>query len=64
MENNFLKANQNDPGHSLAFTSSGLYQADAAQPACAPEAQDQPGRGLMASVAFTWSIKQKHIENL
>lgn len=58
----FLKANQNGPGHLVAFTPSGVVsQTDAA---CTPAAQDQPGRGLMASVAFTCSIKQKHIENL
>lgn len=64
MENNFLKANQNGPGHSFVFSPSGVSQADVAQPAYAPAAQDPPGRGLMASATFTWSIKQKHIENL
>lgn len=57
----FLKASQNGPGHLVAFTPSGVSRTDAA---CTPTAQDQPARGLMASVAFTWSIKQKHIENL
>lgn len=63
----FLKANQNGPGHLVQDNGpghpSGVSQADAAQPACTPAAQDQPGTGLMA-VAFTWSIKQNHIENL